>query len=830
MGSISQDYLNVNTDDSIKASFWVTNDSGYGQKHCMRLDLYRLTKGSYTLYNTTYGDSENSSSSYANLTGKTINNNTTSTINVTVSNLPPGQYGYKATLYAYYNNSWNATTNTNCILDYSTSNRFTITSKFAMSLNYINISDSDDKTINVSFWATNGYSSSKKLCVKFDLYKKSGTSYSLNKTVYGASSTTSSSLTSSTIGQTVAANNTPTIKFDVSSLSTGSYGYKAQLYMYDSATSQWLDMYDSSCYSDKSTQTVFTIAQTVQKWRSSGGYATVALSSDKTYSVTNNTTYLLYGRGFQSTYAGKVIISTNITDQVYSYLVKINSGGDIINIVNEYTGVPNAEFEQIATSDSDGGKIEAIIEKDIWYAYCIRRQDGSETLGSFTITIDIPTAYTITFVHRQVGSTSSLISNTTEKHGEGSTIVFANLNVPNGLSEKYKFSVARGEASLTADTITELTITAKTTVYLYYDLKTYEITFHHHVDGSHMTTTKETLQHGVQITDFTNYMDESLIGYELEEVRDNDSVEITSSITIIGSTTFNLYYKQAYYTVTFHYYRFDKLDGYEQQYLGSHEVNDFEYGETIKLEWYKIPRDDIDIEIDLNKYKYWYVWDDNENDEVYADEYIAITENKVFSFYYEPISYILTVNCTGAKKAYIIVDDDYESIYNTDVIGTVDVQVVPDSKIELRYESYDRTSSNWYAFEGWYKNSALQSNKRIYIFTMPSSDIAIECCATEYSPGTFEWDNPKVQYGEFNLTAVEWNRLWQFIEAIKGGDITHTRAVKGSYLTAAMYKEVAQALDMWTSTISEQVAAGKPITAALINALRTGANNYSDGV
>lgn len=84
----------------------------------------------------------------------------------------------------------------------------------------------------------------------------------------------------------------------------------------------------------------------------------------------------------------------------------------------------------------------------------------------------------------------------------------------------------------------------------------------------------------------------------------------------------------------------------------------------------------------------------------------------------------------------------------------------------------------------------------------------------------FAWTTEKVQGEEFKLTADEWNALAAFVNSERSRAYSFTAAVSGQPFTAAMYNEMVEAIGTGT-----EVEKGDPVTAALLNALVTNANN-----
>lgn len=94
-----------------------------------------------------------------------------------------------------------------------------------------------------------------------------------------------------------------------------------------------------------------------------------------------------------------------------------------------------------------------------------------------------------------------------------------------------------------------------------------------------------------------------------------------------------------------------------------------------------------------------------------------------------------------------------------------------------------------------------------------------QASVTMYPVG-FSWTYAKTKGGTFNLTADEWNGLWDAIEIRLGRSYSHTRAYRGDTFTAAMYNEAVDAIGKGT-----RVSRGDEITATLMNALVTNVNN-----
>lgn len=84
----------------------------------------------------------------------------------------------------------------------------------------------------------------------------------------------------------------------------------------------------------------------------------------------------------------------------------------------------------------------------------------------------------------------------------------------------------------------------------------------------------------------------------------------------------------------------------------------------------------------------------------------------------------------------------------------------------------------------------------------------------------FAWTYEKNSGKKFNLTAAEWNGLWDAIEERLGRSYSHTRAYSGNTFTAAMYNEAVYAIGRGTT-----VSKGDKITAKLMNELVANVNN-----
>lgn len=183
----------------------------------------------------------------------------------------------------------------------------------------------------------------------------------------------------------------------------------------------------------------------------------------------------------------------------------------------------------------------------------------------------------------------------------------------------------------------------------------------------------------------------------------------------------------------------------------------------------------------------------------------------------------VTININvGSYYAYIEINNNGSISQNWTNSVTISANV--GSSISISYYGPTSYSYNWYPFYGWYSGSGgtgtLFSYSRTYSFTVQSGQSTINIYGhTGHITSAIAWIYPKTQGGAFNLTAEEWNRLWLYIEARRNYSIAHTRAVQGDVFTAAEYNEVTG--EIGGSTVS----AGDIVTAALMNALITSANN-----
>lgn len=201
----------------------------------------------------------------------------------------------------------------------------------------------------------------------------------------------------------------------------------------------------------------------------------------------------------------------------------------------------------------------------------------------------------------------------------------------------------------------------------------------------------------------------------------------------------------------------------------------------------------------------------------------TINSNATFNLYYTPTgsNKTLTVYRNGNCKRVDIV-------YNGSIIATSDESSTPaqasipsGATVVLKYTPYTNHSA-WYKFHGWWTGGSASGtcygkdyNQAI---TMPAANLKLYGYAVRIS-GNFAWTYAKVQYGDWNLTAQEWNELWDAICTRKGANLSQTLAISGDDFTATIYNEAATALQL--STVSR----GDTITAALMNGLVTKVNS-----
>lgn len=182
----------------------------------------------------------------------------------------------------------------------------------------------------------------------------------------------------------------------------------------------------------------------------------------------------------------------------------------------------------------------------------------------------------------------------------------------------------------------------------------------------------------------------------------------------------------------------------------------------------------------------------------------------------------------GANSEGIVVGKD--SVYENQ-IKELTRDVMTGEILTLTHYGYTSTDAKWYQFNGWYyiDNSGEPvdlGNKRTITFQVPpvgSWGGAVYCEATKISSGTFDWDEAKVAGYQFNLTANEWLRLVDYIEAKKndGGSREYYKdQIKFNHnFTAQMFNAVAVELGL-TVRGREQI-----IKASYFDEIKKAANN-----
>lgn len=154
-----------------------------------------------------------------------------------------------------------------------------------------------------------------------------------------------------------------------------------------------------------------------------------------------------------------------------------------------------------------------------------------------------PTTYTVTFRH-YLGS--SYYDYTTENFNYGALVTLS--NYAESISG-YAYSYATDSSGTT---ITRLTVTGNTTVYLYYIASTITVTFKHYLNGSWKESTTASVTSGSSIT-ISNYAKE-YSGYKYDHAENSSGTTITK-LTVSGSTTVYMYYVSTSVTITFNHYR-----------------------------------------------------------------------------------------------------------------------------------------------------------------------------------------------------------------------------------------------------------------------------------
>ena len=117
-----------------------------------------------------------------------------------------------------------------------------------------------------------------------------------------------------------------------------------------------------------------------------------------------------------------------------------------------------------------------------------------------------------------------------------------------------------------------------------------------------------------------------------------------------------------------------------------------------------------------------------------------------------------------------------------------------------------------YTFRGWYNASGTRvSTSRSYTATVTGN-------ITLYARADVQWTYEKAE-GSYRISAEEWTRLQTYITQRNGASFTYT-ATAGASLSANLYNDTRNGIGTGAT-----VSKGQAITAALLNALITNANN-----
>lgn len=272
--------------------------------------------------------------------------------------------------------------------------------------------------------------------------------------------------------------------------------------------------------------------------------------------------------------------------------------------------------------------------------------------------------------------------------------------------------------------------------------------------------------------------------------------------TASSNITLNLSYSSSGYTVTFRHYVGTSLQATTTATLAS--------GTTIAL---------ADYATSISGYSYSYA----QNTSGTTITTATITAAVTFNLYYASSSgYRLSVYCNGnCYKVSATVNGGTETISSEN--GSIAVTVPAGATVKVKYYGYTGSSTTWYKFYGWYTGTSASGTCKGYTreleFTMSAAALTLYgYVVVQYS--AFSWTYAKTTGATFNLTADEWNGLWQYIEARKNRYIAHTRASTGLQFTATMYNQAVSGIGAGTT-----VSRGQRITAALMNALVTNARN-----
>ena len=260
---------------------------------------------------------------------------------------------------------------------------------------------------------------------------------------------------------------------------------------------------------------------------------------------------------------------------------------------------------------------------------------------------------------------------------------------------------------------------------------------------------------------------------------------------------------------------------------GEDQIYFYPYAEGTELNPYEDiynPSQWENIKNDYEGYQYVSGIDDLDTD-------IVMNDNYTFWIYYEKIpeaetqtmTMVIVNNCKGfkvtdssgnklmkgANSEGIVVGND--SVY-TNQVKELTRDVITGEILTLTHYGYTTkntsTDKRWYQFNGWYyidnNNKKVNlGNKRTITFQVPPADSwkgAVYCEATKINSGTFDWDENKVTGYQFNLTANEWLRLVDYIEAKKndgGGREYYKDQIKTDQnFTAQMFNAVAVELGL----------------------------------
>ena len=290
---------------------------------------------------------------------------------------------------------------------------------------------------------------------------------------------------------------------------------------------------------------------------------------------------------------------------------------------------------------------------------------------------------------------------------------------------------------------------------------TYTITFRHYKGSSLYETTSSEIEDGTIIT-LSNYA-QSYSGYAYSYATNSSGSTITR-LTVTGNATVYMYYTASTFTVTFRHY----LDG------------SFEESTSVSV----TSGSSITIANYAESYT-GYEYDHAENSSGTTITKLTVTANTTVYLYYTLIKVTVTFRHYRGGELYTTTSTTVN--YGTTVtVSSYKISSIPNCV-------YDSASVSSFTA------TAARTVSLYYIFA---------------------WTYAKKQGGDWNLTATEWNNLCAFVNAQRSSAYSFTSAVKGNVFTAAMYNQMVSAIGTGT-----RVASGDTITAALMNALVTNANN-----